>query len=148
VPTEVREVTTDDGWDGAVPVLRQLWSHVDDAFVYEWREEADYRLFGLYETGEPDGSETDSEALVAVAGVSIQRVLHHERNLWVHDFVVDEQRRGEGFGGELLEWLDAWARGRGCENLALACVADNGEARSFYESRGLDVWGHVMEREI
>jgi len=148
VPTEVREVTTDDGWDGAVPVLRQLWSHVDDAFVYEWREEADYRLFGLYETGEPDGSETDSEALVAVAGVSIQRVLHHERNLWVHDFVVDEPRRGVGFGGELLDWLDGWARERDCEHLALACRDGNDAGREFYESEGLEGWGEVMEREL
>lgn len=152
MPTRVHEVTTDEGWNEAIPVIRQLWRHESEAFVRSWREEDDYRLFGLYETDEESSVErddvTDSETLVAVAGVSIQRVLHHERHLWVHDFVVDEQRRGEGFGGELLEWLDAWARGRGCENLALACVADNGEARSFYESRGLDVWGHVMEREI
>jgi GNAT superfamily N-acetyltransferase len=147
VPTQVREVTTDEGWEEAVPVLRQLWDHESEEFVRSWREEDDYRLFGLYETGE-DGEATDSETLVAVAGVSVQRVLHHERHLWVHDFVVDESRRGEGFGSGLLEWLDAWARDRDCENLALACLTDNHEARAFYESRGLDVWGHVMEREL
>ncbi|ELZ28147.1 GCN5-like N-acetyltransferase [Halosimplex carlsbadense 2-9-1] len=146
--TEVRKVTTDDGWDEAVAILRQLWTHVDDAFVYEWRDEDDYRLFGLYETDESDGPGTDSEALVAVAGVSIQRVLHHERHLWVHDFVVDEPRRGEGFGGELLDWLDGWARDRDCEHLALACRDGNDAGREFYESEGLEVWGQVLEREL
>ena len=151
MPTQVREVTTDEGWDEAIPVIRQLWSTESEAFVRSWREEEDYRLFGLYETGEEETVTEEGpadETLVAVAGVSVQRVLHHERHLWVHDFVVDESRRGEGFGTALLEWLDDWARERDCENLALACITDNDEARAFYESQGLDVWGHVMEREI
>jgi GNAT superfamily N-acetyltransferase len=151
MPTEVWELTTDGEWDEAVPILRQLWSHVDDEFVYGWRDEDDYRLFGLYETGEDAADATDAGpdgALVAVAGVSVQRVLHHERHLWVHDFVVDEPRRGEGYGTELLDWLDEWARDRDCENLALACWADNDAGREFYESRGLEVWGQVMEREL
>lgn len=150
MPTEVGEVTTDDGWDEAVPVLRQLWTHVDDEFVYEWRDEDDYRLFGMYETAETaaGAAEDQPASLVAVAGVSIQRVLHHERHLWIHDFVVDEPRRGEGFGRELLDWLDEWARDRDCENLALACWDENDEAREFYEAEGLEVWGQVMERDL
>jgi GNAT superfamily N-acetyltransferase len=148
MPTQVRQITTDEGWDEAVPVIRQLWSHRDAEFVRSWREEDDYRLFGLYET--PDDGSADGEhgTLVAVAGVSIQRVLHHERHLWIHDFVVDEPRRGEGLGRELLDWLDAWARDRDCANLALACWAENDAGRAFYEHEGLDVWGQVMEREL
>ncbi|WP_123534926.1 GNAT family N-acetyltransferase [Halosimplex salinum] len=144
--THVRAVTTDGGWDEAVPVLRQLWTDADDEFVRGWRDEDDYRLFGLYES--PSGGSDAEEALVAVAGVSIQRVLHHERHLWVHDFVVDEPRRGEGFGSALLDWLDDWARERDCETLALACLDGNDAARAFYEREGLSVWGQVMEREL
>ncbi|QPV61289.1 GNAT family N-acetyltransferase [Halosimplex litoreum] len=151
MPTEIRELTTDGEWDVAVPILRQLWSHVDDAFVREWREEDDYRLFGLYEIDEPESGHVDSKAavtLVAVAGVSVQRVLHHERHCWVHDFVVDEPRRGEGLGSELLDRVSEWARDRDCEHLSLACRAGNDEGREFYESEGLDAWGAVLEREL
>ncbi|MFC7141185.1 GNAT family N-acetyltransferase [Halosimplex aquaticum] len=148
MPTRVREVTTDEGWDEAVPIIRQLWSDADEEFVRGWRDEEDYRLFGLYER---DGDATDAPepgTLVAVAGVSIQRVLHHERHLWVHDFVVDDPRRGEGFGRELLEWLGEWARDRDCENLALACRDGNDAGRAFYEAEGLEAWGQVMERGL
>lgn len=150
MPTEVREVTTDEEWDEAVPVLRQLWSHVDEPFVREWREEDGYRLFGLYEreVGSGRAASGAGATLVAVAGVSVQRVLHHERHLWIHDFVVDERRRGEGFGSELLDWLDGWARDRDCEHLSLACRDGNDGARAFYESEGLAVWGQVLEREL
>jgi GNAT superfamily N-acetyltransferase len=154
--THVREITTDEGWDEAVPVIRQLWSHESEAFVRSWRDEDDYRLFGVYETeanvSADHGVAVDDPpewgTLLAVAGVSVQRVLHHERHLWVHDFVVDEPRRGEGVGEDLLDWLDAWARQRDCENLALACRGENDEGRAFYESQGLDVWGQVVEREL
>ena len=143
--TAMREVTTDEGWDEAVPVLRQLWSHREEAFVRSWREEDDYRLVGLYEVA--DGGPGD-EQLVAVAGVSIQRVFHHERHLWVHDFVVAQSRRSEGFGETLLDDLADWGRERDCADLVLGCSADNDEARSFYEHQGLEVWGLVLEREL
>jgi len=147
MPTALREIRSDAGWDAAVPVLRQLWSHRDEAFVRSWREEDDYRLFGLYE-GVDRGSGGGGDDLVAVAGVSIQRVFHHERHLWIHDFVVDEPRRGEGLGEELLDELADWGRERECEDLILGCTADNDEARAFYEHQGLEVWGHVMERGL
>ena len=145
MPTELREVRTDEGWDEAVPVLHQLWSHRDEAFVRSWREEDDYRLFGLYEFPE---DESGDEQLVAVAGVSIQRVFHHERHLWLHDFVVEESRRGEGFGEALLDALADWGHDRDCEDLILGCTDDNDEARNFYEHQGLEVWGQVLEREL
>jgi GNAT superfamily N-acetyltransferase len=147
MPTALREVTTDEGWDEAVPVLHQLWSHRDEAFVRSWREEEEYRLFGLYEVGSGDDAASHG-GLVAVAGVSIQRVFHHERHLWVHDFVVDESRRGEGFGEALLDALADWGRDRDCEELILGCTDDNDQARSFYEHQGLEVWGQVLEREL
>lgn len=156
VPTAVREVTTDEGWDEAVPILRRLWSDADELFVRGWHEEEEYRLFGLYgsdrdedgATADGAGATVDGSSLVAVAGVSVQRVLHHERHLWVHDFVVDEPRRGEGFGRELLDWLAAWARERDCETFALARHGDNDAARAFYETEGLEVCGQVMERSL
>ena len=152
----IREVTSDEGWDEAIPVVRQLWSHRDEEFVRSWREEDDYRLFGMCEydgDGRAEGADesgTDgaSGELVAVAGISIQRVLHHVRHVWIHDFVVDESRRGEGLGTELLRWVEEWGRDRDCEYVALGCVDDNDAAREFYEESGLEVWGQVMEREL
>lgn len=142
--TTVRELTTDAEWDAAVPLLRQLWSDADPAFVRSWREEDDYHLFGL----SADGDAAGTEPLVGVAGVSVQRVLHHRRHAWVHDLVVDEARRSEGFGAELLAFVDRWARERDCEYVALANHLDNEDALAFYEDAGLERWGYVVEREL
>ncbi|MFB6205170.1 MAG: GNAT family N-acetyltransferase [Haloglomus sp.] len=173
--TTVRELTTDAAWDAAVPLLCQLWGDADPAFVRSWRDEDGYRLFGLYvgvDATETDGGEMDSESdsgemdsesdsgemdsesdgspgtLVGVAGVSVQRVLHHRRHAWIHDLVVDESRRGAGFGAELLAFVERWAAARDCEYVALANRLDNDAALSFYEDEGLERWGYVLERRL
>jgi GNAT superfamily N-acetyltransferase len=139
VPT-VRELDTDADWDRAVPILRQLWSDAEPSFVRSFRDESGYHLLGLF-VG-------DEDTLVAVAGVSVQRVLHHARHAWVHDLVVDEPVRGEGHGAALLATVEDWARGRDCEYVALALRDGNDEARQFYEREGLTEWGSVLEREL
>lgn len=132
------ELTSDDEWDEAVSILRQLWSDADESFVRSWREEDDYRLFGRY----------TEDQLVAVAGVSIQRVLHHRRHAWIHDFVVDEGHRGQGHGSALLSALETWASDQDCAYVALAATTENDEGVDFYEDNGMEKWGYVIEREL
>ncbi|WP_254273789.1 GNAT family N-acetyltransferase [Haloarcula marina] len=149
MPT-VAPLTTDDAWDAAVPILRQLWTDAEESFVRGWREEDEYELYGYYApVGQGRRHDGDpGNPLVAVAGLSVQRVLHHRRHAWVHDLVVDEAHRGEGHGADLLSWIEDWARERECEYVALANVLDNERALSFYEENGLAQFGYVLEREL
>jgi GNAT superfamily N-acetyltransferase len=130
-----------------VDVLHQLWSHEDEAFVREFRDEADYRPFGLYDDVDASGGDA-GETLVAVAGISIQRVLHHRRHVWIHDFVVGEALRGQGYGAELLDWIENWARERECAYVALANVLDNDDGLAFYEDNRMERWGYAVEAEL
>ena len=134
----VDQLETDAEWDAAIPILRQLWTDADPAWIRSWSDEDDYRLFGIYADG----------ILVGVAGISIQRVLHHARHAWIHDFVIDEDRRGEGFGEELLSFVEEWAREQDCEYVALALRDGNDDARRFYEESGMAQWGEIIEKEL
>lgn len=133
----ITELTADAEWEQAIPILRQLWTDADESFIRGWADEDGYRLFGLYEDA----------TLVAVAGCSIQRVLHHQRHAWIHDFVVDEARRSEGYGTRLLSFVEEWAREHDCAYVALAGTLDNEAAHRFYEDNGMDRWGYVFECE-
>jgi GNAT superfamily N-acetyltransferase len=149
--TRVEELETEAEWAAALPVLRQLWTDASEEFVRSWADEEDYRLFGLFaETDDPASSREDdgTEKLVAVAGISVQRVVHHARHAWIHDFVVDEAHRGQGFGAELLSFVESWARERDCEYVALAVVDDNDAALEFYENEGMEQWASVVEMEL
>ncbi|NHN57900.1 GNAT family N-acetyltransferase [Halorussus sp. JP-T4] len=153
--TAVEELTTEAEWTAALPILRQLWTDADESFVRSWADEDDYRLFGLFVgTDDPDTSsvvgeprESDGE-LVAVAGVSVQRVLHHARHAWIHDFVVAEAHRGQGYGADLLGFVESWAEDRDCEYVALAVRNGNDDALGFYEAEGMERWGSVVETEL
>jgi len=146
---DLRELTGDEEWDRGVAILSQLWSHVDEAFVRSWREDDDYRLLGWFVADGGDATTAGTaRELVAVAGVYVQTVIHHERGLWVHDFVVDEAHRGEGHGEALLAALEDWGGARDCEHVALVCAVDNDEAAAFYEGVGMDDFGTVYETDL
>ena len=115
------------------------------------------RLFGWFvENGDgtardaagDDGGTTVPGQLVAVAGIYVQIVIHHERGCWVHDLVVDEAHRGDGHGEALLDALGEWADERDCAHVALVCAADNDEAAAFYEHVGMETFGTVYEAGI
>jgi GNAT superfamily N-acetyltransferase len=148
---ELRELTDDRDWERAVPILRQLWSDRDEADVRSWREDEDYQLLGWFVESSSvlcDGAAPGRGRLVAVAGVFVQPVLHHERSLWVQDLVVAEAHRGEGHGEAFLSAIETWGRRRDCDHLALACAADNDRAAAFYESAGMEAFGTVYESDL
>ncbi|AHG04941.1 GCN5 family acetyltransferase [Halobacterium sp. DL1] len=133
-----RELTSEADRRDAVPILRQLWSDRDADGVLAWTADDDYRLFGRY---------VDDD-LVAVAGVAVQSLLHHRRGAWLLDLVVDEPRRGEGYGPAILEFVESWAREQGCEYLALASPLDKEGVHEFYDGQGYEQWGYVVEATL
>jgi GNAT superfamily N-acetyltransferase len=134
MPTRVAELTTDAEWDRAVPIIQQLWADKSRAEILDWREE-DYRLLGLF---------VDDE-LVGIAGLYLQVVLHHQWTGWIHDLVVDEAHRSQGYGAELLAAATEWAAERDCETVALVNTVDNDEATRFYEEEMERRFGSVYE---
>ncbi|PSQ19115.1 N-acetyltransferase [Halobacteriales archaeon QS_8_69_26] len=134
----IRELTGERERAEAVPVLRQLWTDADPDEVLAWTGEEEYHCFGGFVEGE----------LVGVAGVVEATVLHHARHAWLYDLVVDESRRGEGYGSELVAFVEDWAADRGCEYVALASPDSTEAVHRYYRDRGYDIWGHVIEKEL
>ncbi|MDS0474992.1 GNAT family N-acetyltransferase [Natrinema sp. 1APR25-10V2] len=135
---EIREVVERDARREAVPILRQLWSDADSDEILAWTGEDDYHLFGGFVDGE----------LVAVAGVLVRSVLHHARHAWLYDLVVDESQRSEGYGTELVEFVEAWARERDCESVALASPLAKTDVHEYYDELEFDQWGYVIEKGL
>lgn len=135
---DVRALTDEEARREAVPILRQLWAEKSPADVLDWTGADDYHCFGGY---------VDDE-LVAVAGVLVAGVLHHARHAWLYDLVVDEPHRGEGHGTELLRFVESWADEEGCAFLALASPEAKTDTHDYYENRGYEKWGYVIEKEL
>jgi GNAT superfamily N-acetyltransferase len=141
-PNDIRELTTEDEWRAAFPVLQQLRDHLTEAryleYLGEMRDEG-YRLFAVYEGGE----------FVAVAGVVVRTNFYNGRHLFVYDFVTDEDHRSEGHGERLMQFVTEWARDRDCESITLESGLWRDDAHRFYEDRlDMDRYCYTFKKEV
>lgn len=138
----IRELTTEEAWRQAFPVMRELRPHLDEAayldYLREMREQG-YTLFGLY----------CGEELVAVAGVIRLTNLYYGRHVWVYDLVTREDRRSRGFGEALLRHIHEWARKHGCGVVALSSGLQRARAHRFYEEKmGYEKTSYVFKKTL
>ena len=80
----------------------------------------------------------DGDEVVGMVVVSIV-MMTTRRNVYMEDLVVDENRRGQGIGGDMLEAVKDWGRKKGCQRLEFPSTSrENKEgAIKFYEGHGI-----------
>lgn len=124
----MRELLTDREIAAAFPLMRQLRDRIrEETFLPEVRRQQveGYRLIGLF----------DSDRLCALAGVRRSHTLSRGEHLFVDDLVTAEDRRGKGYGAELLRWLGGYAREQGIPRLYLD---SRFTAKGFYAKLGFE----------
>jgi GNAT superfamily N-acetyltransferase len=84
----------------------------------------------------------DASRVAAVAGFRILECLAWGKFLYVDDLVTDEGSRSKGHGRELLRWLAAHAREKGCAELHLDSGVQRFGAHRFYLSRRMEIRSH------
>ena len=69
------------------------------------------------------------------------------KTIHLDDVCIDESCRGTGIGGQLMEYVTAWAKSVGCNRMDLDVWEFNDGARRFYEKYGfvtqkrrMDMW--------
>jgi GNAT superfamily N-acetyltransferase len=125
---EVVELHTEEEFREVFPLMLQLRSYLTEERFLRITEEMvwdGYRLFALRVNGET----------LALAGVAVRLNLGYGRHLWIYELVTREDRRSQGVGKQLLEWLEALARQEGCERIALSSNVRREDAHRFYEEK-------------
>jgi GNAT superfamily N-acetyltransferase len=138
VRMKISELTTADQRRAAVPILQQLWSEKTADEILDWTGEDSYHLFGASVDGD----------IVGVAGVVLATHLHHASQAWLYDLVVDEARRENGYGTELLEFVEQWADEQNCEAVALASPLAKERVHEYYTDRSYERWGYIIEKQL
>lgn len=137
------ELTSADEFRRAYPVMNELRTHLMTVEEYETQlakmREDGYRLFAAVEDDE----------YVALAGVAIRTNFYYGRFLYVYDLITSESVRSKGHGKALLDHLEALARDRGCQTIALSSGVQRQDAHRFYEDRmGYDRVSYVFKKEL
>jgi GNAT superfamily N-acetyltransferase len=92
----------------------------------------------------PDGRETPDHVLWTIEDdggqdVGILWIAPHPTlpdAIWIYDFAVVPEARGQGIGRAALDALDAWARERGIAQIGLHVFGSNDVARRLYLRAG------------
>ena len=138
----INELTSEDEWLDAYPVMVQLRTHLDkESYLTYLREMAEdgYRLFAL----------TSDDGIVSVAGLVVRVNMYYGRHVWVHELVTDADHRSEGYGLELLSFVKDWAEEHGCELVALSSGLQRDDAHRFYEERaGMEPASYVFKQSV
>lgn len=123
---QIQELTTEDEWRAAFPVMRELRTELTLPEFLQAREimaREGYRLFaGRGKSG-----------LVALAGIAILTNLYYGRHVWVYDLVTAAAARSQGHGRHLLGFVEEWARRENCRCVALSSGLQRRDAHRFYE---------------
>lgn len=125
---EVVELTTEEQWREAFPVMHELRTHLDKAAFVELVREMTpqgYRLVALRDGG----------AIKALAGIAHLTNLYYGRHIWVYDLITTAGERSKGYGEALLRHVEQMARELDCDTIALASGLQRLDAHRFYEQR-------------
>jgi GNAT superfamily N-acetyltransferase len=126
----IRLAESDAEIDRCYPVMAQLRPQfARDAFVAQVRRQMQQDRFRLVYL-EEDG---------AVAGFREGEMLHRGRYVYVDDLVTDADSRSRGHGGQLFDWLVAYARAAGCQQLHLDSGVQRAGAHRFYFAKRMHV---------
>jgi GNAT superfamily N-acetyltransferase len=124
-------------------VLTELRPHLQaDLFLPRVKKLADttgLRLVCLLDGGE----------VKAVAGFRIGEWLAFDgKYMEIEDLVTKSGERSKGYGGELFDWLVAYAVKNGCNQLRLVSNIARTDAHRFYERKGMSRIAHYFSMNL
>ena len=138
---EIALAVEDEDIRRCYPVMAELRPHLgpDEFFsrVKRQGERTGYRLAYL----------ADGE-VKAVAGFQLTECLAFGRYMRVDDLVTRSADRSKGYGGSLFDWLVAFAREEGCEQLHLDSKVQRFGAHRFYLSKRMIIECHHFSLEL
>ncbi len=117
------------------PVMAELRPHVGaEEFLSRVRRQMEIAGYGLAYL-------LDGE-VKAVAGFRVSECLAWGKFMYVDDLVSKDGERSKGYGGELFDWLVAYAREQGCEQFHLDSGVQRFAAHRFYLNRRMAIEAH------
>jgi GNAT superfamily N-acetyltransferase len=124
--TTIHELETEREWLAAFPVMVQLRTRLDEDTYLDYLRTMTtdgYRLFA----GSVDGK------IATLAGVGVRVNMYYGRHVWVYELITDADHRSEGYGAELLSFVEEWGWEQNCELVALSSGLQREDAHRFYE---------------
>lgn len=138
---KIREARSDEDYHAAFPLIRQLFPHLDMQ-TYARRvfvaRATGYRMF-VAEIG---------VKVIGVIGIIPNHNIHDGFVTYIEHVVVDKEYRGQGYGGQLIQFAEQRAREEGCHLIELDTDIGNENVNEMYEHNGYKQSGYYFYKDI
>ena len=137
---DIIELQTEEDFEKAYLLLQELAPSLErNQFMKSLKNEyaANHKLFGLKE----------SEKLVCVAAVWVLLTGLNEKIFWIHAFVTAASKRSHGYGSQLLNYLEEYAKNEGFSEIRVH--AHRRRAITFWQKKkGFEPFSQLLRRKI
>ena len=137
---QIREITLQE-LDIAYALVQELRSALSyeefENLIYDMRHE-EYKMFGIFE----------KDALIVYSGLKVQVNLYHQRHIFVDDLITKQTHRFQGYGKEMLLYIDDYAKINMCNKVVLNSGFQRSDAHHFYENYGYEKKSFVFVKEL
>ena len=138
----IRELTTEEEFRAAWPVMRELRDHLDEETFMQ-------RVAQMRPSGYRLLAAEDEDAIVALAGIGREKNLYYGHYMWVYDLITTESGRSKGYGLALLQRVEEIAREEGCDVVALSSALHRLDAHRFYlDKAGMEKRSFTFIKEL
>lgn len=124
-----------------IPLLMKLDQSIDEKILKERLPEMidhNYLCLGIYHEGQ----------LIGMSGFWLLNKYYVGKHLEPDNVFILEEYRSAGIGHQLVQWLENYAREKGCRALELNCYIKNEKGCKFWEREGFTRLGIHYQKRI
>lgn len=133
-------IVSPEGLRMAEAVHRQLRPHLPPNYAG--------KMAAVFANGGRMAIVVENDTAVSVAVWRLIENTADGRRVYVDDLVSDEQRRSQGSGKLLLDWLESQAVALGCDALTLDSGVQRHRAHRFYFREGMHVSSYCFRKAL
>ena len=134
------DIVSPEGLRMAEAVHRQLRPHLPPDYAG--------KMAAVFANGGRMAIVVENDTAVSVAVWRLIENTADGRRVYVDDLVSDEQRRSQGSGKLLLDWLETQAVALGCDALTLDSGVQRHRAHRFYFREGMHVSSYCFRKAL
>ncbi len=124
-----------------IPILRLLHNELTDDVLKE-------RLAEMVEKGYECLGVFDNEQLIGICGLWILVKYYVGRHIEPDNVMILPEYRNKGIGEEMMEWVYAYGRSKGCVASELNCYTTNSGGQKFWANEGYKILGFHYQRPL
>jgi GNAT superfamily N-acetyltransferase len=102
----------------------------------------------MIETGYECVGVFDEETLVGICGIWTLTKIYVGRHIEPDNVIISPEYRSRQLGQQLMEWVESYARSKGCVASELNCYVSNDAGNKFWQQQGYKVLGLHYQKKM